>query len=95
MAHDGTDMSATVLLPDLLALSEAALPEITALVAEATEALRARVSQSGKVSNAALEADQFAAHALSWLATYEQSLLQLRGWAGRLFDQVVLVGGLP
>lgn len=86
MAHDGTDMSATVLLPDLLALSEAALPEITALVAEATEALRARVSQSGKVSNAALEADQFAAHALSWLATYEQSLLQLRGWAGRVAE---------
>ena len=86
MAHDGTDMSATVLLPDLLALSEAALPEITALVAEATKALRARVSQSGKVSNAALEADQFAAHALSWLATYEQSLLQLRGWAGRVAE---------
>ncbi|MFT3690669.1 acyl-CoA dehydrogenase family protein [Paenirhodobacter sp.] len=86
MAHDGADLSATVLLPDLLSLTQAALPEVAALVAQATAALRARVSREGKVSARALEADQFAAHALSWLATYEQSLAQLRGWAGRVAE---------
>lgn len=86
MAHDGADLSATVLLPDLLVLTEAALPEVSALLADATAALRARVSRDGKVSNKALETDQFAAHALSWLATYEQSLVQLRAWAGRVAE---------
>lgn len=73
-----------VLLTDLLALTEAALPEIVALTAEATEALRARVTVEGKISAAALETHQFAAHALSWLTTYKESLVQLRAWAGRV-----------
>ena len=77
-------MTDTILLADLLALTEATLPEIAALTAEATEALKAKVSRGGKVSNAALEEDQFTAHALAWLATYNQSLIQLRGWAGRV-----------
>lgn len=86
MAHDGADLSATVLLPDLLSLTGAALPEVATLVKDATAALKARVSREGKVSNKALEGDQFAAHALSWLATYEQSLVQLRAWAGRVAE---------
>ncbi|MDF2140534.1 acyl-CoA dehydrogenase family protein [Paenirhodobacter sp. CAU 1674] len=86
MAHDGADMTKTVLLTDLLALTEAALPEVAKLTADATEALRALVTVNGKISAAALEANQFAAHALSWLTTYNQSLIQLRGWAGRLAE---------
>ncbi len=73
-----------VLLTDLLALTEAALPEIVTLTADATEALRARVTVEGKISAAALETHQFAAHALSWLTTYKESLVQLRAWAGRV-----------
>ena len=86
MAHDGADMTKTVLLTDLLALTEAALPEVAKLTADATEALRALVTVNGKISAAALEVNQFAAHALSWLTTYNQSLIQLRGWAGRLAE---------
>lgn len=86
MAHDGADMTKTAVLADLLSLTEACLPEVAALTAEATEALKARVSQGGKISNAMLEADQFTAHALSWLATYNQALIQLRAWAGRVAE---------
>ena len=85
MAHDGADMT-NVHLTDLLDLTEAVLPEIVALTAEATEALRARVTVEGKISSAALETHQFAAHALSWLTTYKESLVQLRGWAGRVAE---------
>ena len=86
MPHDGAAMPKTAILTDLLALTDAALPEVAALTASATEALRARVTRDGKISGAALEADQFAAHALSWLTTYNHSLTQLRAWAGRLAE---------
>jgi len=45
------------------------VPELDALLARATEALRARVG-GGRIDSAALETEQHAAHALSWLATY-------------------------
>ncbi|RLL64106.1 acyl-CoA dehydrogenase family protein [Paenirhodobacter hankyongi] len=79
-------MTTTTVLPDLLALTEAALPELATLLSEATANLRAKVSHQGKVSGSALEREQFAAHALAWLATYEQSLVQLRAWAGRVAE---------
>lgn len=59
------------------------VPELDALLARATEALRARVG-GGRIDSAALETEQHAAHALSWLATYVESLKQLSAWAGRL-----------
>lgn len=72
--------------PALTAEAAAAIiPELDALLARATEALRARVG-GGKIDSTALEDDQHAAHALSWLATYVESLRQLSAWAGRLGD---------
>ena len=38
----------------------------------------------GRVSNRALEAEQSAAHALAWLATYSESLTRMRDWAEAL-----------
>ncbi len=73
----------TVILDALLPLTQAAARDVTALVASATETLRTRVTEAGRISASALERDQFAAHALSWLATYEQSLKQLAAWAER------------
>ena len=87
MAHDGSPLSDTALLPDLLGLTAAALPEVEALFDRAREALRGMVTVGGKVSAAALEEHQFAAHSLSWLATYVESLRQMRAWAGRLSDE--------
>ncbi|MEZ5687028.1 MAG: acyl-CoA dehydrogenase, partial [Paracoccaceae bacterium] len=79
-------MPQNTVLSDLLALTEAALPEVAVLVEQATEALRAATSNEGRISGALLEANQYQAHGLSWLATYNQSLIQLRGWAGRLAE---------
>ena len=84
MAHDGAEMPTTAILPDLLSLTAAALPPVEALLEKARAGLRDAVAADGKVSGAALEARQFESHALSWLATYVESLRQLRAWAGRL-----------
>ena len=88
MAHDGHPIAQTEtpILTDLLGLTESVLPEVTALFEEGREALRDLVTVNGKISAPALEANQFAAHSLSWLATYSQSLVQLRAWAGRLAE---------
>ena len=86
MAHDGQRLEAPVSLADLTGLTAAAVPEVEAIFARAREALRGLVTVNGKVSGAALEAHQFAAHALSWLATYTEGLRQLNAWAGRLAE---------
>jgi (2S)-methylsuccinyl-CoA dehydrogenase len=84
MAHDGQSISVSPVIAGLIGLTEAALPEIEALFGVAREALRARVTVGGKVSAAALEEHQFAAHTLAWLATYTESLRQLQTWGQRL-----------
>ncbi|MBN8631565.1 MAG: acyl-CoA/acyl-ACP dehydrogenase [Rhodobacterales bacterium] len=83
---DGQPMTQTPILADLQTLTAAALPEVEALFSQARDGLRAEVSAGGKVSNQALEARQFQAHALSWLATYVEALRQLDAWAGRLSE---------
>ena len=84
MAHDGAEMPTTTILPDLLSLTQMALPPVEALLDEARAGLRAAVDAGGRVSGAALEVRQFEAHALSWLATYVEALRQLGAWAGRI-----------
>ncbi|AWB47374.1 acyl-CoA dehydrogenase [Gemmobacter aquarius] len=84
MPHDGQPMPQTPLLADLFGLTAAALPEAEALFHTARENLRERVTLAGKVSAAALEEHQFGAHALAWLATYVESLRQMRAWAVRV-----------
>ncbi len=80
------------LLPDLLTLTEQALPEVEVLFGQAREVLRARVTVAGKVSASALDEHQFAAHALSWLATYVEALRQMQAWANRLQAEGRLTG---
>ena len=85
MPHDGQAMPAPdTLLPGLMDLTGAALARAEALLADGVAALRARVSEGGKVSAPALERHQHAAHAASWLATYVEALRQMQAWAGRL-----------
>jgi (2S)-methylsuccinyl-CoA dehydrogenase len=82
MPHDGQPLPAAN--PLLTGLTAAALPEVEELFTAAREGLRGTVTRGGKISAAALEEQQFAAHALSWLATYVEALRQLQAWAGRL-----------
>lgn len=83
MAHDGQSLS-TPLLADLLSLTAAAVPEIEALFEAGRSNLREAVSVGGKISASAMEEHQYAAHALSWLATYTEALRQMQAWAERL-----------
>jgi (2S)-methylsuccinyl-CoA dehydrogenase len=86
MAHDGAKMPTNAPLADLLTLTATVVPELETLQSEATAALGARVTANGRISPALLEEHQFAAHTLSWLATYVEALRQMRAWAGRLSD---------
>ncbi|MFT4151536.1 MAG: acyl-CoA dehydrogenase family protein [Paracoccaceae bacterium] len=81
---DGQNAAPSPLLHNLAQLCDAALPEVTGLAEAGREALRTMVTRGGKISAAALEEHQFAAHCLSWLTTYAEALRQLRIWADRL-----------
>ncbi len=72
------------LLSDLLALTNAVLPPVEKLFQSARTAVSAMVSEEGRVSGRLIEQKQTAAHGLSWLATYHQSLVQMQKWAERL-----------
>jgi (2S)-methylsuccinyl-CoA dehydrogenase len=75
------------LLDDLLSLTAEAVAATEGLLARALDTVRARVTENGKVSAAALDADQTAAHGLAWVATYVEALRQMQGWAERLEAQ--------
>jgi (2S)-methylsuccinyl-CoA dehydrogenase len=78
-------------IADLLPRCHAAAVAAARLVAAARDRLAARVATGGRVSNAALEADQAAAHGLAWMATYTESLSQLAAW-GRALDATGRLG---
>ncbi len=86
MAHDGQDMTggAEALLPDLLALTKAAVAPAEAILEKAVAHLKATLGEDGRVSAAAVEANQTATHGLAWLATYVEALRQMQGWAERM-----------
>ncbi len=68
---------------DLLDSTRRACEATGELLALARTGLLARLG-GGRVSGAALETHQSAAHALAWLATCSESLAQLHAWAERL-----------
>ncbi|OIQ28623.1 MAG: acyl-CoA dehydrogenase [Alphaproteobacteria bacterium MedPE-SWcel] len=85
MPHDGQDFDMTApLLPDLLDLTREALAPLDQLLEAATARVRDRVSEAGRVSGALVEANQYAAHGLAWLATYVYALRQMHRWAEAL-----------
>ncbi len=69
---------------DLLALAAKAASACDAILADAIAAVRAKVSESGALSGTKLESEQRAAHGLSWLATYVESVRQLAAYGERL-----------
>ncbi|MBN9886734.1 acyl-CoA dehydrogenase family protein [Salipiger abyssi] len=86
MAHDGQDVSLgeSLLLDDLLALTKSAIAPAEAVFEAARQSVRAMVEEDGRVSGTLIEAHQFAAHGLAWLATYVESLRQMQYWADKL-----------
>src|SRR6056297_923427 len=89
MAHDGQDiaMAQTTILDDLLALTGAAVAPVETVLERAKTSVADLVTVDGRVSGAAIEAHQTAAHGLAWLATYVESLRQMQNWATRLQEQ--------
>lgn len=69
---------------NLLQSCDEAVVVVKAYLAEVREALKTRVGANGRISNAALEAEQSAAHALAWIATYVESLKEMASWARAL-----------
>ncbi|MDF1855220.1 acyl-CoA dehydrogenase family protein [Pseudooceanicola sp.] len=86
MAHDGQDMTnpETPILPDLLALTAAALGPVEAILEMAVTRQKDLLGKDGRVSAAAVEAEQTATHGLAWLATYVEALRQMQKWAERM-----------
>ncbi|WP_027257301.1 acyl-CoA dehydrogenase family protein [Leisingera aquimarina] len=85
MAHDGQDLQMKpTLIPDLLALTGAALEPLNQLLEAARASVKEMVSSDGRVSGRLIEENQVAAHGLSWLATYVYSLRQMQKWAEKL-----------
>ncbi|BCB20380.1 acyl-CoA dehydrogenase family protein [Bosea sp. ANAM02] len=69
---------------DAVELISAALPGLETLFKDAVAAVRQKVLLDGRISSARLEAEQHAAHGLSWLATYVTALRELAAYGERL-----------
>jgi (2S)-methylsuccinyl-CoA dehydrogenase len=65
-------------------LAAEAAASVTALVADATLAVRARVAPNGALLAPALDREQRAVHGLAWLATYGEAVRQLAGYAAHI-----------
>ncbi len=83
-------MSAALAMKDMPAnihdLARGAVVAVDAVLADATAAVRALVTENGRISNAAIEREQRATHGLAWLATYVESVRQLASYAERLSE---------
>ncbi|HLZ65570.1 MAG TPA: acyl-CoA dehydrogenase family protein [Aliidongia sp.] len=75
---------APLLLPDLLALTAAAVDAADRLVSAGQRAVTALVAPGGAVDADLLEQQQYAAHGLAWVSTYARALTEMRAWALRL-----------
>ncbi|MFG1401568.1 acyl-CoA dehydrogenase family protein [Xanthobacter sediminis] len=71
---------------DAVALGRAATASLEKLLAEATSAVRAQVTDGPKISSTLLEKEQRATHGLAWLATYVFSVRELVHYADRLSE---------
>jgi (2S)-methylsuccinyl-CoA dehydrogenase len=69
---------------DLVAGALEAADAAEALLADATLAVRRRVTRDGKVAARLIDREQRATHGLAWLATYVQAVRQLAAYAERM-----------
>ena len=85
MPHDGQNADVTsAILPELLSVTAAAISPVRKVLGTAIQNMKTKVTANGRVSAQLLEEHQTAAHTLSWLATYVESLSQMQAWAEAL-----------
>src|ERR1700742_2364310 len=70
----------------LLAIAREATVAVEALLAEATQAVRARVTADGRMVDRVFDREQRATHGLAWLATYVEAIRQLAAYTERLSE---------
>src|SRR5882724_6326007 len=68
----------------LVALAREATRVAETLLAEATAAVRGRVTVEGRVVDRMFDREQRASHGLAWLATYVEAIRQLAAYAERM-----------
>ncbi|MGE4612491.1 MAG: acyl-CoA dehydrogenase family protein [Paracoccaceae bacterium] len=78
------ETQSAAIFPDLLELCQKVIPTLGSLLGSVRLGIAAKVMVGGRLSGKAVEENQFAAHGLSWFATYVESLRQLSGWAENL-----------
>ncbi|WP_135081090.1 acyl-CoA dehydrogenase family protein [Terasakiella sp. SH-1] len=76
-----------LILSDLLASAGRAVEAADALLEKAKDAVSEKVMVDGRVNSAKLEEEQTAAHGLSWMATYVESLRQMHKWGEKLTEE--------
>src|SRR6056300_45908 len=90
MALDGQNAAMQtenyIVMPDLLATTQQALESLDTLLEEAKETVKSLVAKDGRISSSLMEQHQAAAHGLSWLATYHESMRQMQDWATKLTE---------
>ncbi|MGB0960074.1 MAG: acyl-CoA dehydrogenase family protein [Halocynthiibacter sp.] len=79
-------MTNSVILENLTSLTQDTLLEVNTIVERAKASLREILTENGKISGARLEDHQNAAHALSWFATYNESLKEMQAWSKALTE---------
>ncbi len=77
----------SALLPGIADLTAAAIAPVRALIDSATQNMRAVMCHNERAAPDLIESHQASAHALSWLATYGEALVQMQAWAERLQEQ--------
>jgi len=77
-------LSARISSHDLVDMSAAAVGGLEAILADATVAVRARVSADGRVVSRLVDREQRATHGLAWLATYVEAVRQLAAYVQRM-----------
>ena len=69
---------------ELIAIARQARDAVEAVLADATAAVRRRVTADDQVIDSLLDREQRATHGLAWLATYVESVRQLASYAERM-----------
>jgi (2S)-methylsuccinyl-CoA dehydrogenase len=69
---------------ELLTQLDAAAAAAADYADSAREAVRARVARNGKIDRGAIDREQHLVHGLAWVATYAETLREVRDWARAL-----------
>jgi (2S)-methylsuccinyl-CoA dehydrogenase len=69
---------------ELIAIARQAREAVEVVLADATAAVRRRVTVDDQVTDSLLDREQRATHGLAWLATYVESVRQLAAYAERM-----------